>query len=94
MCGRKPGNEDLHVETPGPSPQEQAIFLVGRDSVHMPIGHCAMVLSNSFCHYYYAGDCQARRSKDVTIRTVLRTQSLLLPPGFSTEAATSTVQIT
>lgn len=37
-CGRKPGDEGLHAGAPGPSPQEQATFLVGRDSVHMSMG--------------------------------------------------------
>lgn len=37
-CGRKPGDEGLRVGAPGPSPQEQATFLVGRDSVHMSVG--------------------------------------------------------
>lgn len=37
-CGLKPGKEGVHAEAAGPSPQEQATFLVGGDSVHMSVG--------------------------------------------------------
>lgn len=37
-CGRKPGDEGVCAGAPGPSPQERATFLVGRDSAHMPTG--------------------------------------------------------
>lgn len=37
-CGRKPGDEGVCAGAPGPSPQERATFLVGRDSAHMPAG--------------------------------------------------------
>ena len=37
-CGRKPDVGGLHAGAPGPSPQEQATFLVGRDSAHMSMG--------------------------------------------------------
>ena len=37
-CGRKPDVGGPHAGAPGPSPQEQATFLVGRDSAHMSMG--------------------------------------------------------
>lgn len=41
--------------------------------------HCAMLFSNASCNYYQAGDCQARRAKDVTITTVCRRVPALTP---------------
>lgn len=45
-------------------------------------GHCATLFSNPSCNYYWAGDCQARRAKDVPITMASRTQSPLLTPRF------------
>lgn len=37
--GKAPGNEGaMRTRAPGPSPQEQATFLVGKDSVRMSVG--------------------------------------------------------
>lgn len=45
-------------------------------------GHCATLFSNPSCNYYWAGDCQARRAKDVPITMASRTQSPILTPRF------------
>lgn len=87
-CGRKPGDEALCAGAPGPSPQEQATFLVDRDSVHMSMG---------------TGPCYFPILPVITIRLEIARQQgprmLLLrqstehspgfwPPGFPMEAAT------
>lgn len=92
-CGRKPGGEGLHAGAPGPSPQEQATFLVGRDSVHMSTGttpRCFPILS---VITIWAEDCQARKAKDVPMTMARRTQSLLWPPRFL-QKSSNFVQIT
>lgn len=80
--GGKPGREGLHAGAPGPSPQEQATFLVGGDSVHMSVG--------TVPHYFPAlpvitmrlGTARQERPRMLLFTTVYRTESLLLTPRF------------
>lgn len=86
--GSKPGGEGLHAGAPDPWPQEQATFLVGRDSVHMSTGtvpRCFPILP-----VITIGLETARQEgpRMFLLQWPAEHSPPFWPPGFSREAAT------
>lgn len=81
-CGRKPGDEGLRAGAPGPSPQEQATFLVGRDSVHMSMGTVPRYFPTLPVITIRLETARQEGPRMSLLTMVHRTQSLLLTPRF------------